>query len=179
MKRELQRDHEGLPVVVKVSPLRGVLGVSRNGSSIGQVSSNEALIPGLCDPKRPRPSHQELGSQAKREGGMHERIHPEYKGSIPQPRVGHQPQKFRIYSGLAMTVVDPASVAVEWRNPIFGRATRARVLPTGEVVRREILMESPAEDYVDEIPEWPSLASVPALGSKLRELSPRVASRQA
>ena len=37
------------------------------------------------------------------------------------------------------------SVAVDWRDPVFKRESRTRVLPSGQVERREILMESPEE----------------------------------
>ena len=78
---------------------------------------------------------------------------------IPEPRIGEHPMKFRLYSGTAMTLVDAQSVAVEWRNPIFSRPTRTNILPTGEVTRKTILMESPPEEWssgepaVDALPE--------------------------
>jgi hypothetical protein len=68
---------------------------------------------------------------------------------LPEPRVGDHPQRFRLYSGTAISLVNDQSVAIDWRDPIFARPTRTRILPGGDVVRREILMESPAE--VDEI----------------------------
>ena len=55
--------------------------------------------------------------------------------------------KFRLYSGTAMILVDAQSVAVEWRDPIFSRPTRTNILPTGEVTRKTILMESPPEEW--------------------------------
>ena len=67
---------------------------------------------------------------------------------IPEPRIGEHPMKFRLYSGTAMTLVDAQSVAVEWRDPIFSRATRTKISPGGEVTRKTILMESPAEEWI-------------------------------
>src|SRR5262245_45606795 len=64
---------------------------------------------------------------------------------IPEPRVGDNPQRFKLYSGTAMALVSDQAVAIDWRDPVFARPTRTKVLPTGEVERREILMESPAE----------------------------------
>jgi hypothetical protein len=64
---------------------------------------------------------------------------------IPEPRIGDDPQHFKIYPGTAMALVSDQAVAIDWRDPVFKHPTRTRVLPSGEVVRREILMESPAE----------------------------------
>jgi len=71
---------------------------------------------------------------------------------MPEPRVGEHPMNFRLYSGIAMTLVDPQSVAVDWRNPVFARATRTTILPSGEVLRKTILMESPPEEWISEEP---------------------------
>ena len=64
---------------------------------------------------------------------------------IPEPRIGDNPQRFKVYSGTAMANVSDQAVAIDWRDPVFAKATRTRVLPSGEVERREVLMESPAE----------------------------------
>jgi hypothetical protein len=78
---------------------------------------------------------------------------------MPEPRIGEHPMNFRLYSGTAMTLVDAQSVAVEWRNPVFARPTRTQILPSGEVRRKTILMESPPEQWsadepkVDALPE--------------------------
>jgi hypothetical protein len=64
---------------------------------------------------------------------------------IPEPRIGDNPQRFKLYPGTAMSLVSDQAVAVDWRDPVFAHPTRTRVLPSGNVVRREILEESPAE----------------------------------
>jgi hypothetical protein len=64
---------------------------------------------------------------------------------IPEPHIGDHPQRFKLYAGTAMSLVSNQSVAIDWRDPVFARPSRTRVLPSGEVVRREILMESPPE----------------------------------
>jgi hypothetical protein len=64
---------------------------------------------------------------------------------IPEPRIGDNPQRFKVYSGTAMALVSDQAVAIDWRDPVFANPTRTRVLPSGEVVRREVLMESPPE----------------------------------
>jgi hypothetical protein len=70
---------------------------------------------------------------------------------IPEPRIGDQPQRFRLYPGTAISLVNDQSVAIDWRDAVFTRPSRTRVLPSGEVVRREILMESPPEaDAIDD-----------------------------
>jgi hypothetical protein len=70
---------------------------------------------------------------------------------IPEPRIGDNPQHFKLYSGTAMALVADQAVAIDWRDPVFAKPTRTRVLPSGEVVRSEVLMESPpeAEDAAD------------------------------
>ena len=64
---------------------------------------------------------------------------------LPEPQVDEQVMSFRLVPSDAMTLVTPQAVAVVWRNPIFQRPTRTRILPSGKVVRREVLMESPED----------------------------------
>jgi hypothetical protein len=73
-------------------------------------------------------------------------IPPRRKDKLPEPKIGSFPSRFRIIPGTAMNIVDQQSVAVAWRDPIFSRPTRTRVSPSGELIRRTILMESPAEE---------------------------------
>jgi len=67
---------------------------------------------------------------------------------LPEPRVGDYAMEFRVAPSKGMTQVDGQSVAVVWRSPIFKRPSRTRITPSGEVVRRTILMES--EEEADE-----------------------------
>jgi len=67
---------------------------------------------------------------------------------LPEPRVGRYPLEFRLVVDRGMALVDHQAVAVDWRDPIFERPTRTRMLAGGQVVRRTILMESP-EDETD------------------------------
>ena len=65
---------------------------------------------------------------------------------IPEPRVGDNPQRFKLYAGhrdVARHPIRPSRST--GAIPCSRSPTRTRVLPSGEVVRREILMESPAE----------------------------------
>jgi len=73
-------------------------------------------------------------------------IPPRREDKLPQPVIGKFPSKFRIVTGSAMNLVDQQSVAVAWRDPIFSKPTRTRVSPSGKLIRRTILMESPEEE---------------------------------
>jgi hypothetical protein len=64
---------------------------------------------------------------------------------LPQPRIDEEVMKFRLVASEGMSLVGPQTIAAVWRDPIFKRATRTRILPGGKVVRREVLMESPEE----------------------------------
>lgn len=77
-------------------------------------------------------------------------IPPRKEDKPPEPRVTDRPQSFQLFSGTAMVVVNPNTLAVSWRDPVFSRPTRTKVLPSGEVMRRTILMESAPEPVVDE-----------------------------
>jgi len=70
---------------------------------------------------------------------------------LPEPHVGKHPMKFRVIPSPGMTLVDPQSVAVDWREEVFKRPTRTRIGPDGKVVRRTILMESLEEPAVPEV----------------------------
>ena len=48
-----------------------------------------------------------------------------------------------------MAQIDRQSLAIDWRDPVFRTPSRTKVKPSGEVVRREILMESPREEWAD------------------------------
>jgi hypothetical protein len=64
---------------------------------------------------------------------------------LPEPYADEAVMRFRVVPSEGMTLVPPQGVAVAWRDPIFKRPTRTRILPGGKVVRREVLMESPEE----------------------------------
>lgn len=88
---------------------------------------------------------------------------------LPEPRVGSHPQRFRLYPGTAMALVDGHSVAVDWRDPIFARPTRTKVLPGGEVVRKTILMESPPDE--EALPAPPDTLPTDLSPEQLRDLA--------
>ena len=77
------------------------------------------------------------------------------KNQLPEPKLDEEVMKFRLLPSEGMTLVTPQSVAVTWRDPIFRRPTRTRILPSGRVVRREVLMETPE----DTNPPAPPLAT--------------------
>jgi hypothetical protein len=63
----------------------------------------------------------------------------------PEPKIGAERMSFRVYPSESMELVDKQGVAVSWRDEIFARPTRTKVLPTGKVVRKTILLESDVE----------------------------------
>ena len=69
--------------------------------------------------------------------------------SLPQTQIGEHPLDFRLIVDPGMTLADAQSVAVQWRDPIFRKPTRTRMTPSGKIVRRTVLMESPIEDTSD------------------------------
>ena len=63
----------------------------------------------------------------------------------PEPKIGEERMAFRLYPGEGMEVLDKQIVAVNYRDDIFAHPTRTKVLPTGKVVRKTILLESDVE----------------------------------
>lgn len=97
---------------------------------------------------------------------------------LPQPRLGEHPMRFKLFGGTAMTLIDRQSVAVNWRDPIFKRPTRTKLLPSGEVRRKTILLESPEELEDEELEGSAKLP--PGLSStKLRALADLEEDREA
>lgn len=68
------------------------------------------------------------------------------KEKPPQPKIGEERMSFRLYPSKGMEVLEGQGVAVNWRDQVFARPTRTKVLPTGEVVRKTILLESDEEE---------------------------------
>lgn len=79
-------------------------------------------------------------------------VPPRREDKLPEPKIGSFPDRFRVIPGTAMTIVDQQSLAVAWRDPIFSRPTRTRISPSGELIRRTILMESPPEEVESNTP---------------------------
>ncbi len=69
-------------------------------------------------------------------------IPPRKQNRLPEPKIGKFPSKFRILPGKAMRMVDEQALAIEWSEPVFQRPSRTRVTPSGQMVRKTILMES-------------------------------------
>ena len=69
-----------------------------------------------------------------------------YKTDLPQPYADEQQMPFRLAVSDGMTLVGSQALAVVWRDPVFKRPTRTRILQSGKVVRREVLMESPEQE---------------------------------
>lgn len=64
---------------------------------------------------------------------------------LPEPWLDKIDQRFRVLPSEAMTVVGPQQIAAEWRDPVFKSPSAVRITPTGKVVRRTILLDSPDE----------------------------------
>jgi hypothetical protein len=69
-------------------------------------------------------------------------IPPRKKDRLPEPKIGKFPSKFRILPSKAMKMVDEQSLAIAWSDKIFERPTRTRITPSGQMMRKTILMES-------------------------------------
>ena len=63
----------------------------------------------------------------------------------PEPRTSIRHSRFKLYPSDSMTLVDPQTVAIAWRDPLFSRPTRTKTLPSGQIVRKTILMEDAPE----------------------------------
>ena len=84
-------------------------------------------------------------------------IPPRRKDSLPEPKIGKHPSKFRILPSKAMRLVDEQALAISWRDKIFERPTRTRVTPSGKMIRKTILMESEEpESEAEAEPEQPA-----------------------
>jgi len=64
---------------------------------------------------------------------------------LPEPHDGEQEQSFRLLVDKGMSLVDAQSAIVDWRDPVFAKPTRTRIMPGGKVLRTTILMESADE----------------------------------
>jgi hypothetical protein len=108
------------------------------------------------------------------------KIPPRREDKLPVPRIGDFPSKFRIMPGTAMNSVDKQAVAVEWRNSIFSKPTRTRLSPSGKLLRKTILMESPEEEVATSAPAAVETNAIPPGTSPgaLRELADLEEQRQ-
>ena len=75
--------------------------------------------------------------------------------AIPEPFPGRQVQDFRVVATEGFAPAGAQAVSVDWRNPIFREPTNVRVGADGRLLRRSVLMESPAA-------EEPEPAGLPA-----------------
>jgi hypothetical protein len=89
---------------------------------------------------------------------------------LPQPYAGEQVMSFRVLAAPGLSLVGAQAVAADWRNPRFGRPTRAELRPDGKVVRRTVLMESPSEPEAAQAPEALPQSLSPAALRQLADL---------
>jgi hypothetical protein len=64
---------------------------------------------------------------------------------IPEPHADELAQSYRLVVDDGMSLDSPQTVSVDWRNEVFAKPTRTRILPGGKVLRTTILMESAEE----------------------------------
>jgi hypothetical protein len=93
------------------------------------------------------------------------------KEKLPQPKIGEHPMDFKIFPGIATALIDKQSVVVDWRDPIFREPTRTKVSASGKVIRREVLMESPPEDWPENRSDLSSNALENLSPERLRALA--------
>ena len=79
-------------------------------------------------------------------------VPPRRKDRLPEPHIGDHPMDFRVFPSTAMAQTDRQGLAIDWQDPVFRNPSRTRISPGGEVVRSEILMESPREDWAEDAP---------------------------
>jgi hypothetical protein len=73
---------------------------------------------------------------------IHWEVPAKQRDDPPLPKIGEERMAFRLYPSKGMELVEGQGVAADWRNDIFARPTRTKVLPSGKVVRKTILLES-------------------------------------
>ena len=86
---------------------------------------------------------------------------------LKEPIPGRQVQAFKVVATEGIVPVADQAVSVHWRDPVFREASHIRVGPTGEVMRRTILMEAPPEAAEEELPPL----RLPSDPETLRELA--------
>lgn len=86
---------------------------------------------------------------------------------LKEPIPGRQVQAFKVVATEGIVPVTEQAVLVHWRDPMFRDASHIRVGPTGQVMRRTILMEEPPEEAEEALPP----ARLPSDPKALRELA--------
>jgi hypothetical protein len=77
---------------------------------------------------------------------IHWEVPAKQRDDPPMPQIGEERMAFRLYPSKGMELVEGQGVAAEWRNEVFARPTRTKVLPSGKVVRKTILLESDEDE---------------------------------
>jgi len=95
-------------------------------------------------------------------------IPPRKQERLPEPKIGKFPSKFRVLPGRSMKMVDEQALAIAWSDAVFAKPSRMRVTPSGQMVRKTILMESEEP----EIEESESAAQEGGSGSDARGTRP-------
>ena len=78
--------------------------------------------------------------------------------TIPEPWPNREVMPFKVLASDGIVPVGTQAVVVAWRDPLFRAPGQVRVGPGGQILRRQILLESPAEE---------TEATTPAIGGHL------------
>ena len=88
---------------------------------------------------------------------------------IPEPWVHRRSQDFKALATEGVIPVAEQTVAVDWRSPVFRKPTHLKVGAGGKLLRRQILLEAPAEE--EEEPEVELLVPTDLSSDVLRALA--------
>ncbi len=69
---------------------------------------------------------------------------------VPDPYVGTLQQRFKLLPTDGISAVDDQTVAIAWRDPRFRENSAVQLRPSGQVVRRQVLLESPQAEVSEE-----------------------------
>jgi hypothetical protein len=72
---------------------------------------------------------------------------------LPEPWPDREVMRFKVLPGEGIIPVAPQAVTAAWRDPLFRSGSHVRVGPGGKVMRRQILLESPAEEVETTAPQ--------------------------
>jgi len=89
---------------------------------------------------------------------------------IPEPYVDRVVQDFKVLPTEGVVPVGEQAVSVDWRNPVFRKASHVRVGAGGKLLRRTVLMETEAPAGEEE-PKEPAVLPADLPAETLRALA--------
>ena len=73
--------------------------------------------------------------------------------TIPEPWPNREVMPFKVLVSDGIVPIGAQAVVVAWRDPLFRAPGQVKVGPGGQILRRQILLESPAEETEATTPE--------------------------